>query len=212
MADGELAARERNEITEIGAMSDVWQEGAVFIVNRLPVGAVHLGVIEVVALRAPRFLEDLRPLRARIDEHLELPEVDDAVADLRRLVRRDNSPPCLRRAARRLIEQLLVIARERVRSDALEDWRRHPLLERVFLQLRHPAGVRLRVEIEERTRGTSAQVTEVAGRNAYRQNALGNAFEVDADLRRRRVGARLRRERKHDRLGDRLVTRFREQR
>src|SRR5690348_12104961 len=113
MSDGELTARERDEITKVRTMPDVRQERRVLLVHGLPIRAVHLGVVEVIALRPPGFLEDLGPLRARIDEHLELADVERALTDFARLVGSDNSPAALRRTARRLIQQLLVIARQR---------------------------------------------------------------------------------------------------
>ena len=66
VADDELAAGLRDEVSQVGSMADVGDERAVLLVHGLPVGAVHLGVVKEIALRTPRFLENLRPLHARI--------------------------------------------------------------------------------------------------------------------------------------------------
>src|SRR5438105_363585 len=166
MADGELPTRERDEISKVGPVADVRDQRAVFVIHRLPVRTVHLRVIEVIALRAPGFLEDLRPLGAWIDEHLELADVDGAVAHLGRLVGGDDAPATLRRAARGLIQQLLPVAGERIRTNTLENRRRHALLELVALKTRRTPGVRHRLEIKECSGGAGAQVAELAGRNA----------------------------------------------
>src|SRR3954470_23524105 len=142
MSNGELPTRERDEIAQIGTVANIGQERAVFIVHGLPVRAVHLRVVEVVALVAPGLLEDLRPLGAWIDEHLELPDVDRAVTDFRGLVGGDDSPAAFRRAARGLIEELFPVGRERVRANALEERSRRALLDREALEAQ--AGRRVR--------------------------------------------------------------------
>ena len=101
-------------------MCDERQQRAVLFVDRLPVRAVHLRVVEELALDAPRLAEDLRPLDARIDQRLERADIDGAVTDVRRPVGGDDAPA----VAVGAIEQLLRVGRERVRANALEERRR----------------------------------------------------------------------------------------
>src|SRR4029453_4265322 len=105
----ELASDRRDQVTQGVAMPDVRDEGAVLRPHRVPVGAVHLRVVEEVTLEAPRLPRDLRPLRARVHPRLELCDVDRAIANASGLVGADNAPATAVRTAARLIEQLLAI-------------------------------------------------------------------------------------------------------
>ena len=52
---------------QVGARREVRQERRVLLPHRRPVGAVHVRVVEVVAVDPPGLVEDLRPLGARVD-------------------------------------------------------------------------------------------------------------------------------------------------
>src|ERR1044072_2812948 len=97
-------------------MLNVGEQRSVLLIDRLPVCAVHLRVVEELALDSPGLAKNLRPLRARIDQRLHLRDVDRALADLGRTVSRNN-PPAVP-ATGGLIEQLLSVFRERVGEDA----------------------------------------------------------------------------------------------
>src|ERR1043165_1010029 len=112
-------------------MPDARDEGAVLRPHRGPVGAVHLRVVEEVALEAPRLSRDLRPFRARVHPRLELGDVDRALANLRGPVGTDDAPVAAVLAGTRLVQQLLAIGRKRVRPDALDERRGPALLEHV---------------------------------------------------------------------------------
>src|SRR3954469_13598768 len=112
-------------------MPDVRDEWAVLRPHRVPVGAVHLRVVEEVTLKAPRLARDLRPLRARVHPRLELGDVDRAIANASGLVGADDAPAPAVLAGTRLIQQLLAIRRERVGADALDERSARALLEHV---------------------------------------------------------------------------------
>src|SRR5687768_11838471 len=75
VAHGKFATYLSDHIAKIGAMAHVLDKRAILVVNSLPVRAVHLGVVKIFALDAPCFTEDLFPLRARINAHLDGGEV-----------------------------------------------------------------------------------------------------------------------------------------
>src|SRR5205085_5472587 len=132
---------------------------------------------------------------AWIDEHLELPNVDRAVADFRGLVGCDDSPAALRCAARGLIEELFPVGRERVRANALEERSRRALLDREALEAQAGRRVRRRFGVIERARRARLEIAEIARGNGQRENALADAREIDAHRRGSRIGPRLRRKR-----------------
>ena len=72
----ELAADHRDQVAEVGAMRHERHQRAVLVVDRLPVGAVHRRVVEILALDPPRLAEDLRPLGTRIDQRIEAGDID----------------------------------------------------------------------------------------------------------------------------------------
>ena len=162
VADDELSARLRNEICEIRAMSHVWHHWLILREDCLPVSAVHLGVVEEVALRAPRLAEDLGPLGGRVDEHLQLRNVERAIADLRGTLRRHNPPGCGRSCTGR-IEHFLRVRRETVGANALEERGCRPLLQLVTLQPERTVGCTGdRFGIEERTRRSGGEAVQLA--------------------------------------------------
>src|SRR6185369_5525036 len=92
MADGKLAANHCYQISEICAMAHITQQRFVLVINRLPVCAMHVWVVEILPLNAPGFSVDLRPLSSRIDTHLELSDVEWAIANFCRPLRGNNPP------------------------------------------------------------------------------------------------------------------------
>jgi len=70
LADRKLAADHRDQVTQICAMTNISQQRFVFLIDCLPIRAVHLRIVEILTLNAPRFAIDLRPLGARINSHL----------------------------------------------------------------------------------------------------------------------------------------------
>ena len=192
MAGVQLADHFADDVSQVGAVVDVLDHRGVLLSDRSPIQSVHVRVVEVVALCAPRLLEDLRPLGAWIDEHLELPNVDRPVADFGRLVRRHDAPTTFRGATRSLIEEFLAIAGQCVGADAFEEWRGGALLQLIALEARAGSSVRHRLHVEERSGGAGTQVAEVAGRNPEGKDALADAVKIDANCRRARIRSWLR--------------------
>src|SRR5213083_2906643 len=94
MAQRQLAANHGDEVSQVGTMADVSDQGPVLFVNRLPIGSMHVGVVKVLALNTPRLAKDLLPLSARIDAHLQLGHVEWSIAHLdRRGTIGCNDPP-----------------------------------------------------------------------------------------------------------------------
>src|SRR5579862_1349974 len=97
-------------------------EDLVLVVDGLPVIAVHLGVVEILTLRAPRVTEYLGPLGLGVDDGLEPIDIERAIAGLGRLISGYNAPL----TAVGVIEKLLVIGGDRVEADALDHGCRLP--------------------------------------------------------------------------------------
>ena len=74
MADRELAAHPLNDAIQISTRGQFRQELRIFGAHRLPVGTVHAGVVKIIAIDAPHFIENLRPLGNRI--HLDFDRLD----------------------------------------------------------------------------------------------------------------------------------------
>ena len=71
MTDRQLARHPLDDAIQVARDRDVGEQRVVFFLHRRPVHAVHVGRVKVVAVDPPRFVEDLRPLRARIDADLD---------------------------------------------------------------------------------------------------------------------------------------------
>src|ERR1044072_7460292 len=99
-------------------MLNVGEQRSVLLIDRLPVCAVHLRVVEELALDSPGLAKNLRPLCARVDQRFHLRDVYWTIADLGRTVSR-NDPPSVP-ATGGLIEHLLFVFRERVGGNAFE--------------------------------------------------------------------------------------------
>src|SRR5260370_29614508 len=130
----QVAANHGDEITQIRTMADVGQQRVVLVIDRLPIVAMHLGVVEEFALDPPGLTIDLRPFGAGIDLHLELRNVDRAVANFGWLIGWDDSPAAFGASAARLIEQLLLVRGKRVEANAFQERRGNPGLELITLQ------------------------------------------------------------------------------
>src|SRR5262249_6853363 len=63
VADREFAQHGADQPIEVAARCQVRQEDLVLLLDRLPVGALHVRIIEVSTVDAPVFVEDLPPLR-----------------------------------------------------------------------------------------------------------------------------------------------------
>src|SRR6185369_5573490 len=111
MTDGKLAADGGDQIREVRAMLNIRQERFVLFIDRLPIVSVHLRVVKIVTLDAPRLAEDLRPLGSRIDQRFELGNVNCSIANLGRdrTIERNDSPSVPRAGG--LIQHLLPIFR-----------------------------------------------------------------------------------------------------
>src|SRR5688500_3419001 len=108
-------------------MLNVVEKRAVLLIDGPPVGAVHLRVVEELALNSPGLAEDLRPFSSRVNQRFHLRDIKSTVADLDRAIRR-NDPPAVA-ATGSLIEQLLSVFRERVCADAFKKRGRRALLK-----------------------------------------------------------------------------------
>src|SRR6185369_1271636 len=134
MTDGKLPSDGGDQIREVGAMLNIRQKRFVLFIDRLPIISVHLRVVEIVALDAPRLAEDLRPLGSRIDQRFELGNVDRSIANLGRYRAIEwNDSPSVPRACG-LIQHLLPILGKSVRADAFKKRRRGAFLELIFVQ------------------------------------------------------------------------------
>src|SRR5215510_12782909 len=189
MPHSQLAADRSYEITQVGPVAYIGQERAVLIVDCLPIGSVHFGVVEILALNPPRLTIDLRPLGAWIYLRLELRHIDCAVAHLGGAVCRNDSPA----VSAGLIEEFLLVSRERVRANAFEERRGRSLLELVSLQARRRgrAARRVRFHIKDRPRRAGGEAAVVTSRNVDGQDSLSDPVEVNANgdgLRRVRYG------------------------
>src|SRR5713226_9453037 len=92
MPDHQLAADSGDEITEIGTVPNERHERTVLLVDRVPVGAVHRRIVEVLALDAPRLVEDLCPFGAWLDADLGLRQIEQTVPDFGGALRRHDPP------------------------------------------------------------------------------------------------------------------------
>src|SRR6266850_7983865 len=83
MSDRNLSAHHIEEIIEIGAMVYVGQQLPIHLLHLRPVRPVHISDVEIVALVAPAFVEDLLELLLGIEIHPQR-DIDASLARLRR--------------------------------------------------------------------------------------------------------------------------------
>src|SRR5262245_23884138 len=84
MTDRDLGAHVVEQVVEIGAVIYVRQQLAVHLLHFWPIGAVHVRHVEIIALVAPSFIEDLFEFLFRIEVHAQR-YVKPPLARLRRL-------------------------------------------------------------------------------------------------------------------------------
>src|SRR5207302_941849 len=80
VADRQLAEHPTQNAIEVAARRQVRQEGLVLPLDRLPVGPVHVRIVEVVAIDAPGLVKDLPPLGPRLDADFDRRDVQLALA------------------------------------------------------------------------------------------------------------------------------------
>ena len=89
MSDRELAEHPLHHARQILPRGDVGEERLVLRLHGIPVVAVHVRVIEVIAVDPPAFVEDLTPLGGRVDLHFDTRDAEfvlariDLAADVR---------------------------------------------------------------------------------------------------------------------------------
>src|SRR6185503_266014 len=183
MSDSKLSSDGRYQVRKIRSMTDEFEHRAISVVDRLPVRAVHLCVVEVLALDAPGLAKDLRPLGAWFDQALELSDVDRAITNLCRPIGGDDPPASTRGTAASLIQQLLLVRRERVRPNALEERSGRAFLQLIALQSQSSSGTAAghhRFSVIERPGRSRNKVTVVSRRYSERQDPLTDACNIDA--------------------------------
>ena len=141
VADRDLRAHVVEQIVQIGAMVDVRQDLPVHLFHLVPVGAVHVRHVQVVALIAPALAEDLLELLLGFQIHAQRGR-EPAGARLRcRAIGIDDeqrgsgggcraaaaAAPAATTAARAAIEHLVRVGAHHVISDTRHERRRAPI-------------------------------------------------------------------------------------
>ena len=152
VADRDLGAHVVEQVVEIGAMVDVRQQLAVHLLHLRPVGAVHVRHVEIVALVAPAFVEDLLELLASARDTCAASrsDVPDRLAarlrsastrtEVHRWRRRRRHAHARRHRRRRAIEQLATVGADVVLRDAGHERRRAPIAQAIAMQGGAAAG------------------------------------------------------------------------
>src|SRR5262249_49704378 len=78
VADGQFAEHPADDAVEIAAGAQVRQKRSVLLADGGPVGAVHGRIVEVIAVDAPGFVENLRPFGARLDTNFDGLDIEPA--------------------------------------------------------------------------------------------------------------------------------------
>src|SRR5262249_32253810 len=92
VSDPKLAAHPLNHPVQIASRRNVREKDRVLLPHRLPISAVIVGRVEVVAIYPPRFVEHLIPLGARVDVNFNRIGIDLTGSELRLRRDRYNSP------------------------------------------------------------------------------------------------------------------------
>src|SRR5579883_2946483 len=207
VADGDLGAHHIHQIVEVGAVVHVRQELAVHLLHARPVGAVHVGDIQVVALVAPVFVEDLLELFAGFEVHAEL-RIERSLAGLGRLavgideedLRAAPAGGCRAAAASAsasacagaAVNELVAIGADLILRDAAGERCGPAVAQAVAHERRAGAGTgraasaigaaSTRFEIVDRSGNTRAESGVLAlGNIGHGEDALLEAVEVDRD-------------------------------
>ena len=158
---------------------EVRQERRVLRLHRLPVAPVHARVVEEVAVDPPGLVEDLRPLGARVDAHLDGVELQLPVAvlavglALALLPGRSDAPAFLH--AR---QELLAVEGDLVVVDLGGDRLGLAALRVPLLESRLPVGVAEEPDLAGVRRGERG---DLGGRDREVDDAEREAVAVDDD-------------------------------
>ena len=166
VADRELGAHVVEQIVQVGAMVHVRQHLAVHLAHPVPVGAVEVRHVHVVALIAPAFEEDLLVLLARLEIHAQR-DVEPPGIRLRRIaigVDDEQGRPGGRAAATTAatsaaattagaVQHLVPVGAHRIRLRA-GDERRRPARAQLIPMQRGAAATRRRLEVIDRAGDT----------------------------------------------------------
>ena len=74
----ELALHFQNQVVELRAAVDAFDERHVALQHSLPVDLRHVGPPEMIALQPPRLVQHLLPFRFRLDQHFQPLQIDPA--------------------------------------------------------------------------------------------------------------------------------------
>src|SRR6185503_2443783 len=116
-------------------MTDEGHQRTILLKDGLPISAVILRIVEILALNTPRLAINLFPLSARVDAHLHLREVQWSIAHPHgRGAIRGHDAPTGSATGRGLIKKFLLVMRKRVRANAFKEWCGGARTELVSLQ------------------------------------------------------------------------------
>ncbi len=191
VADGDLGAHVVEQVIQIGAMVHEREELSVHLLHLRPVAAVEVRHVEVVALVAPAFVENLLVLFARVEIHAQA-DVEASLPCLRRsiAVRIDQeevhgAPACGRAttaaastaATAGAIEQLAAVGADRVLGDAGHERRSTPIAQAIPLKgaataagattAAAPASRATRLEVEHRSGRSGLELRVLTDWNAF---------------------------------------------
>ena len=214
VTDGDLGPHVVEQVVQVGAVLHVGQQRAVHGLHLRPVRAVHVLHVEVVALQAPAFVEDLLELGFRLEVHAER-RGEAALACLRNIaigVHEEQprstarcgcsaAPAAATPTPAGAIQQLAAVSADVVLGHALHE-RSGPTIRQAVPMQRAAAATAAtttaatgrRLEIKHRAGCTSLQVRVATfGHTRHRQDALRQSLEIDlhrhrtARTRRRRL-------------------------
>ena len=191
VAHSQFAAHPLNQAVQVCAAGQLGQEHGVLVTHGLPVHAMHARIIEIVAVDAPHFIENLRPLGARIGFHFDGVDLDLALPRRQQLARGGAHGPVVLLP----VQQLLAIGRH----FEIIGFGHHGFRLALFqIEALHGLLAIAFAQQEDLPRSASRQAGELRGRQRQVDDARGDAVEIDADRRHRRhhhfriVAARLR--------------------
>ena len=175
----QLAHHLRQHVGQLGAIGDAIHQRRVLRAHGRPVHAVHLSVVEVVALEAPAFGEHLPPLVARVQPE---PPVADGEHLLGQFGRRRGFGARIEHEVVLLAphQDLLAIGRQLVTPDVLEKGLELGLVGVDGQRLERPLALRLGVAVEQvEALGVDRQAGVVARRHGHFDQPRHQIREVD---------------------------------
>src|SRR6185437_456266 len=162
-------------------MAHVTEQWLILLINLLPIRAVHVHVVEILTLNAPRFPVDLCPLGTRIDLRFQLRDIQWTSADFSRSFCCDNAPTVC--AIARLVQKFFPVRRDGIRTNAaLEKRRGRTILQLVTLQTQ--CSRRSHNEwfcVEECSGSAAGEIAVVTRRNVHSEHSLRDPVEIDAN-------------------------------